>query len=103
MRYWLLLLALVPVVAPAQGPNPAALAARAWRQQHERAIVDELVALLGIPNIARDRQNIERNAAAIRQMMERRGITASVTGCSKRVSRSTPATPTRREKERHAR
>ena len=62
MRYWLLLLALVPAVAPAQGPNPAALAARAWRQQHERAIVDELVALLGIPNIARDRQNIERTS-----------------------------------------
>ena len=45
-----------------------------WRQQHERAIVDEFVALLSIPNIARDRDNIQRNAEAIAAMMEKRGI-----------------------------
>jgi hypothetical protein len=37
--------------------NPAGRAPRQWRQQHERAIVDEFVTLLAIPNIARDREN----------------------------------------------
>src|SRR3954470_6161761 len=49
--------------------NPAATAARQWRQQHERAIVDEFVSLLAIPNIASDRANIQRNAETIAQMM----------------------------------
>ena len=48
--------------------NPAALAARQWRQQHERAVVDEFVALLSIPNIATDRENIRRNAETIAAM-----------------------------------
>ena len=38
--------------------NPAALAARHWREQHERAIVDEFVALLAIPDVSSDRANI---------------------------------------------
>ena len=54
--------------------NPAAQAARRWRQQHERAIVDEFVALLSIPNIASDRANIQRNAEAIARMLEKRGV-----------------------------
>jgi acetylornithine deacetylase/succinyl-diaminopimelate desuccinylase-like protein len=54
--------------------NPAARAARDWRQQHERAIVDEFVSLLKIPNIARDREDIQRNADAIAAMMEKRGL-----------------------------
>ncbi len=58
--------------------NPAALAARQWRQQHERAIVDEFVALLAIPNISRDRANIQRNAEAIAAMMQKRGIAAKL-------------------------
>ena len=75
-RYLLALtLAVVPSVADAQ-VNAAANAARTWRQQHERAIVDEFVALLSIPNVASDRPNILRNAAAIVAMMEKRGIAA---------------------------
>jgi acetylornithine deacetylase/succinyl-diaminopimelate desuccinylase-like protein len=54
--------------------NPAALAARQWRQQHERAIVDQFVSLLSIPNIASDQANIRRNAEFIAQMMQDRGI-----------------------------
>ncbi len=73
-RYVLgLLVSLLPSIAIAQ-TNPSALAARAWRQQHERAIVDEFVALLSIPNIASDRDNIQRNAEAIVAMMEKRGL-----------------------------
>src|SRR3954467_14037371 len=60
-------------VAPA---NPAAQAARGWREKHERAIMDEFAGLLAIPNIASDHPNIQRNAEAIRQMMEKRGIAA---------------------------
>ena len=68
-----LLLSFLPSVMFAQ-TNPSALAARAWRQQHERAIVDEFVALLSIPNISRDRDNIQRNAEAIAAMMDKRGL-----------------------------
>jgi hypothetical protein len=55
--------------------NPAAIAARKWRQQHERAIVDEFVALLSIPNIAGDHANIQRNAELIAKMLAKRGVT----------------------------
>jgi acetylornithine deacetylase/succinyl-diaminopimelate desuccinylase-like protein len=58
--------------------NPAALAGRRWRQQHERAIVDEFVTLLAIPNIAADRANIQRNAETIAAMMRKRGIDAKL-------------------------
>jgi acetylornithine deacetylase/succinyl-diaminopimelate desuccinylase-like protein len=54
--------------------NPAALVARQWRALHERAIVDEFVTLLAIPNIASDRPNIQRNAETIAAMMRKRGI-----------------------------
>src|ERR1041385_4519634 len=54
--------------------NPAAMAARQWRQQHERAIVEEYMSLLAIPNIARDKANIQRNAETISAMMQKRGI-----------------------------
>src|SRR3984885_4698113 len=66
-------LLLICLAAAAQ-TNPASIAARQWRQQHERAIVDEFVALLAIPNIAADRANIQRNAETIAAMMQKRGI-----------------------------
>ena len=58
--------------------NPAALAARQWREQHERAIVDEFVTLLAIPDIAADRANIQRNAETIAAMMQKRGIASKL-------------------------
>ena len=63
-------------LAVVQAQNPAAQAARQWRQQHERAIMDEFVSLLAIPNIAADRANIQRNAETIAGMMQKRGIAA---------------------------
>src|SRR6266404_688020 len=59
-------------------PNPAARAARQWREQHERGIVDEFVTLLAIPNIAADRTNIQRNAETIAAMMQKRGIASKL-------------------------
>lgn len=70
------LLALVSL-APAQ-TNPAAMAARQWRQTHEKAIIGEFVELLSIPNIASDRANIMRNAETIAAMMRKRGVTAQL-------------------------
>ena len=54
--------------------NSAARAARAWRQQHEGAIVSEFVDLLKVPNVGKDRENLKRNADHIQKMMEARGV-----------------------------
>jgi acetylornithine deacetylase/succinyl-diaminopimelate desuccinylase-like protein len=54
--------------------NPAAVAARQWRKAHERAIVDEFIELLAMPNVARDETNIQKNAAAVAALMEKRGV-----------------------------
>jgi acetylornithine deacetylase/succinyl-diaminopimelate desuccinylase-like protein len=54
--------------------NDAAARARNWRTQHEREILSEFVELLAIPNLASDSQNIERNAAAIAAICEKRGL-----------------------------
>src|SRR4051812_21138425 len=50
----------------------------AWVTANQRAIVSELVDLLAIPNVAADRENIRKNAARVRQMLEKRGLTAEI-------------------------
>jgi len=77
MKRTLILIAMAATVAMAQ-ENAAARAAREWRQQHERAIVDEFFALLAFPDIARDRDNIQRNAETIAGMLEKRGVAAKL-------------------------
>src|ERR1700681_4036140 len=81
MERYVFLICLLAAGARAQSvipTNPASQAARRWRQNHERAIVDEFVSLLAIPNIAADRANIQRTAEAIAGMMEKRGIAAKL-------------------------
>lgn len=56
--------------------NPASVAARAYREAHERAIVDEYIRLLSIPNVASDRANIRRNADFIVETLKKRGVAA---------------------------
>jgi len=56
----------------------AAVAAAKWRQGHERAILAEFADFLAIPNVARDQPNIERNAEALRAMLEKRGLAVQV-------------------------
>ena len=73
----LLLVGLFPTLLQAQ-ENSAALAARQWRQQHERAILDEFFSLLAIPNVASDKENIQRNAEFIAGMLEARGVEAQL-------------------------
>jgi acetylornithine deacetylase/succinyl-diaminopimelate desuccinylase-like protein len=59
----------------AQAPqNPAAAAARAWREAHERAIVAEFQELLAIPNLASESNDVRSNAAAVSAMLQRRGV-----------------------------
>jgi acetylornithine deacetylase/succinyl-diaminopimelate desuccinylase-like protein len=70
-------IALIVTAALAQN-NPAAQAARDWRQRHERTIVDEFITLLAIPNIARDHDNIQRNAETIERMLEQRGVASRI-------------------------
>ena len=68
MHRWLLAFLLVPAVTAAQ-TNPAAQSARLWRQQHERAIVNEFVTLLAVPNVSSDKANIQRNAELVAKMI----------------------------------
>jgi acetylornithine deacetylase/succinyl-diaminopimelate desuccinylase-like protein len=58
--------------------NPASIAARHYRETHERAIIDEYFQLLSIPNIATDQVNIRRNADLIVAMLKKRGIAAQL-------------------------
>jgi acetylornithine deacetylase/succinyl-diaminopimelate desuccinylase-like protein len=61
----------------AQTPqNPAAAAARNWRETHERVILAEFMDLLAMPNLARDQTAIHKNADAIVGMLEKRGVKA---------------------------
>jgi acetylornithine deacetylase/succinyl-diaminopimelate desuccinylase-like protein len=54
--------------------NPAALAARNWREAHEHAILTEFLDLLAMPNLARDEAAVRKNAGAIVTMLEKRGV-----------------------------
>lgn len=67
------LILLCAAVAFAQ-QNPAARAARQWRETHEREILREFAGLLALPNLSRDTPNIRRNAEAIAAMFEKRGV-----------------------------
>jgi acetylornithine deacetylase/succinyl-diaminopimelate desuccinylase-like protein len=56
--------------------NPASIAARQYREAHERAIIDEYFQLLSIPNVATDQVNIRRNADLIVAMLKKRDVAA---------------------------
>jgi acetylornithine deacetylase/succinyl-diaminopimelate desuccinylase-like protein len=66
-----LLLALLAILCAGAG---APSAARRHRQDNERAIIDEFIALLSIPNVARDLGDMRRNAGHIEKMFARRGV-----------------------------
>ncbi len=68
---------LLLAAALAAATTPAA-AARAWRASHEREIVAGFMELLALPNVASDRANIERNAAAVAALLEARGAAVRV-------------------------
>jgi acetylornithine deacetylase/succinyl-diaminopimelate desuccinylase-like protein len=68
------------------GARRAALAAREYREAHGEAILGELAELLRIPNVAVNRDDIERNAARLVEMLKARGAEA-------RILRGTPGPP----------
>jgi acetylornithine deacetylase/succinyl-diaminopimelate desuccinylase-like protein len=68
------LLAALLLSPAATAQNPAATAARQWRQSHERAIIAEFMEFLAIPDLAADPANLRRNAIFVREMFERRGV-----------------------------
>jgi acetylornithine deacetylase/succinyl-diaminopimelate desuccinylase-like protein len=55
-------------------PETAARAAREWRQNHEREILTEFTRLLSLPNVARNLDDMRRNASLIEEMYAKRGI-----------------------------
>jgi acetylornithine deacetylase/succinyl-diaminopimelate desuccinylase-like protein len=46
----------------------------AWRAQHERQIVDELLQLVSLPNVAGNDADMQRNAELLTTLFERRGF-----------------------------
>lgn len=72
-------MALVALLLAVVGPSSvsgidAVEAARQWREEHERAILDEFVELLRLPNPAQDLLALRRNAQAVAGLLERRGV-----------------------------
>ena len=57
----------------AQAASPKA-AVRAWRQAHEKEIVADFSALLAMPNVATTVADVEKNAAYISGLLEKRGF-----------------------------
>ena len=62
----------------AADPATVAKATDAWRTQHEHEIVAQFAELLSLPNVAKDRPNIQRNANLIRGWLEKRGLKAEL-------------------------
>lgn len=65
-------------VALVSQPSDLRSIVSAWTGAHRQAILDELTALLSIPNVATDTPNIRRNAEHIRELFEKRGIAAEI-------------------------
>jgi acetylornithine deacetylase/succinyl-diaminopimelate desuccinylase-like protein len=68
----------LPMTLAGEPPGPAALevrdAVRSWRAGNELAVLRGFVELLSLPNVAASLPDIERNAEAITQSLERRGF-----------------------------
>jgi acetylornithine deacetylase/succinyl-diaminopimelate desuccinylase-like protein len=69
-----LLVALAPAGPPSGDPATLRAKVRAWRSAHEVEIVRELAGLLSRPNVASDTENIEKSAAGVVTLLEKRGI-----------------------------
>lgn len=61
-----------PIVATAQQPLRPLI--DSWRKANERPIIDEAFALLSIPNVASDSNDIARNAAFLTRAFGKRGV-----------------------------
>jgi len=70
--------ALLPSMAFGQQTSEFAGRIRADVEQHQKQIVDELLELLAIPNVAADKPNIRRNAAHLQRLFTRHGFAAEI-------------------------
>jgi acetylornithine deacetylase/succinyl-diaminopimelate desuccinylase-like protein len=83
-RLGICLLLIISIAYPAQAPKSNAekerdtattvREIRQWRFSYFRVVMDELRALLSIPNFASDTANIQRNAAMLVEMLHKRGF-----------------------------
>src|SRR5258707_12321420 len=71
-----LLAAAAIAAAAALSAQPADVAS--YVRDHQPAIIREFMELLAIPNVRTDLPNIRRNAAKLREMLERRGMSPEV-------------------------
>ena len=69
------LVALGPVVLGAQVPSGVA----AWRAANERRILDELMQVTSLPNVARNEADMQANAALLTRLFRSRGFTVEAT------------------------
>jgi len=67
---------LAPGAAAAASPKDPSprIAVRAWRQAHEKEIVSDFAAMLALPNVATTVPDVERNAAYLSGLLEKRGF-----------------------------
>ena len=68
---------LVAILAAAFAASPAGQSpdrVRAWRAQHERDVLRELMALVALPNVAANRADIQKNVPVLVSMFEKRGF-----------------------------
>ena len=65
---------MLPIALLAAAAAPTNADVRSWRTANERALIDEYVRFLAIPNVASNRDDIRRNAQALVAMMQRRGL-----------------------------
>jgi acetylornithine deacetylase/succinyl-diaminopimelate desuccinylase-like protein len=61
------------VAGTAEAASPKA-AVRTWRQAHEKEILSDFSTLLSMPNVATTVPDVERNAAYISSLLEKRGF-----------------------------
>jgi len=68
----------VLVALGAAAPDSTLTRVRAWRTQHETAILRELFDLLALPNVATNQSDMARNADALKGMLTRRTFAAEI-------------------------
>ena len=69
-----LLLTIAAAATLSAAPSQHVLRVRAWRTAHERQILDELMRLVSLPNIASNQADIAKNADLLTAMFEKRGF-----------------------------
>jgi acetylornithine deacetylase/succinyl-diaminopimelate desuccinylase-like protein len=70
--------ALLFALALAAPPQTLRDSVTTWVDAHQKPLVQELVELLSIPNVAADHRNIRRNAERLQQMLAARGFNAEL-------------------------